>query len=184
MNRPGPKLVSALWSSGQHRRVVILAALVGLQGVGAAFFVGDVVADFMAIGFDPHTRYEALATLALVLGVVFGVVEMRHALSRQMQSERALRLAAGAFSDMIRDRFAHWALSQAEAEVALLTLKGFDTNEIAALRNTAAGTVRVQLAKVYEKSGQHSRAQFVSSFLDALIETPIAGAGGVEAALR
>jgi DNA-binding CsgD family transcriptional regulator len=125
-----------------------------LQAVSAAFFVGDVLADYMAIGLDPHTNYEALATLALVLGVVYGSVEMWRTVSRQLLAEGALRLAAGAFAELIAERFGAWALSPAEAEVALLTLKGFDSSEIAKLRNTADGTVRVQLANIYAKSGK------------------------------
>lgn len=164
----------------ERGRIVSLAILILLQAVSAAFFVGDVIADYMAVGLDPHTNYEALATLALVLGVLFGSIEMWRTISRQLRAEGALRLAAGAFSEMITERFTAWSLSPAEAEVALLTLKGFDASEIAALRNTAHGTARVQLANVYAKSGNQNRGQLVSSFLDELLENPVEPIGRTE----
>jgi DNA-binding CsgD family transcriptional regulator len=74
---------------------------------------------------------------------------------------------------MIAERFSTWSLTAAEAEVALLTLKGFDAIEIAGFRNSAAGTVRAQLSGIYSKSGLHNRGQFVSSFIDDLLESPI-----------
>lgn len=167
-------LRTAFRSTSERKRIVTWAMLVMLQAISATFFVGDVFADYMSIGLDPHTSYEALATLALILGVFFGSAEMWQSVSRQLRAEKALRLAAGAFAEIITERFNAWSLSPAEAEVALLTLKGFDTKEIAVIRHTAHGTVRVQLANIYTKSGHHNRGQFVSSFLDGLLEKPVA----------
>lgn len=152
-------------------RIAILALLIVLQGASLLFFLGDVVADFMAIGFDPHTRVEALATLALLLGVVLGAVELARTLRQVRRSEAALRMASGAFTELLAERFDEWGLTGAEAEVALFTLKGFDPVEIAGLRDTAAGTVRVQQGRIYAKSGSAGRGQFVSLFIDELLDT-------------
>lgn len=154
-------------------RLIALTILIALQATSAAFFVGDVLADFLAIGMDPHTTFEALATVALVLGVLFGAYEMRLTIKRRVRAETALEMATKAFSEMVEERFSDWSLTAAEAEVALLTLKGFNADEIAVFRNTAGGTVRAQLAKIYAKSGLHNRGQFVSSFIDDLLENPI-----------
>ncbi len=154
-------------------RLIALSTLIVLQATSATFFVGDVFADYLAIGMDPHTSYEALAVVALVLGVLFGAVEMRRTMSRRIRAESSLKMAQRTFSAMIEERFSAWSLTAAEAEVALLTLKGFDTNEVAVFRNTANGTVRAQLTGIYAKSGLHNRGQFVSSFIDDLLESPI-----------
>lgn len=156
-----------------NSRSIVLAALIALQGASATFFVGDVFADYLAIGMDPHTSYETLAVVALILGVLFGAFELRRTISRRSRAEFALKAAKKTFSVMIKERFLTWSLTDAEAEVALLTLKGFDANEIGVFRNTAGGTVRAQLAKIYTKSGWHNRGQFVSSFIDDLVECPI-----------
>lgn len=172
LNRFGKKRDNGQ-SSRINSRLIALVALVVLQATSATFFVGDVFADYLAIGMDPHTSYEALAVVALVLGVLFGAVELRRTISHRIRAELALKAAKKAFSAMIEERFLAWSLTDAEAEVALLTLKGFDASEIGELRNTAGGTVRAQLANVYAKSGWHNRGQFVSSFIDDLLESPI-----------
>jgi DNA-binding CsgD family transcriptional regulator len=154
-------------------RLISLAILILLQAASATFFVGDVFADYLAIGMDAHTSYEALAVVALILGVLFGAAEMWRTVSRGVRAEYALKMARKVFSEMIEERFSAWSLTDAEAEVALLTLKGFDINEIGVFRNTADGTVRAQLARIYAKSGWHNRGQFVSSFIDDLMESPV-----------
>lgn len=155
-----------------NSRSIAFSALIVLQGASATFFVGDVFADYLAIGMDPHTSYEALAVVALILGALFGAVELRRTISRRIRDEFALKIAKNTFSALIEERFLAWSLTDAEAEVAMLTLKGFDATEIGVLRNTAGGTVRAQLANIYAKSGCHNRGQFVSSFIDDLLESP------------
>lgn len=161
---------------GQGLRLAIVLSLVALQAVSALFFLGDVTADVLATGLDPHTRYEAVATLALICGVLFGGLETWRILRRSRATESALKIASGAFSDLVADRFAHWSLTLSEQQVALLTLKGFDTPEIAALRGTARGTVRAQLGHIYAKSGTTGRGQFVSLFIEELLDEPLIGA--------
>ncbi|MCA0872879.1 helix-turn-helix transcriptional regulator [Seohaeicola saemankumensis] len=158
----------------------MLGVLVVLQGTSALFFLGDVTADFLALGFDPHTTYEGIATLALLCGVALGLVEMWRTANRMRRAENALKMASGAFADLLEDRFDMWRLTPAEAEVALLTLKGFDGPEIARLRGTADGTVRAQLGRIYAKSGCNGRGQFVSLFIDALLDDPVTGGSGRE----
>lgn len=154
-------------------RFGLLGALVLLQGTSALFFLGDVTADYLAIGLDWHTTYEGIATLALLCGVILGLVEMWRAALRMRRAEIALKMASGAFADLLSDRFHDWRLTPAEADVALLTLKGFDGREIAQLRGTADGTVRAQLGRIYAKSGCNGRGQFVSLFIDALLDDPV-----------
>ena len=69
-----------------------------------------------------------------------------------------LTLARGAFAEIIATRFGQWGLTAAESEVALFTLKGCETAEIASLRGVAEGTVRAQLTSVYTKAGVSRRA--------------------------
>jgi len=171
--RPAPRLrarTGVRWKTG------ILALVIALQLISALFFVGDVFADMMAIGLlDMHTSYEALATVALILGVVLGGIEMQRIIAQGRRSDDALKMASGAFSELITERFNAWSLTEAETQVALLTLKGFEGREIADLRGTAPGTIRAQLTSIYAKSGTASRGQFVSVFIDTLIDTPVAG---------
>lgn len=154
-------------------RARFLVVVVILQAVSVSFFIGDVFADIREEGLGRHIAFEACATFALFLGVLFGLLELRRMFWITAHAEDSLKIAADAFGEMIEERFNAWRLSPSEREVALLTLKGFDAPEIASFRQTAQGTVRAQLANIYSKSGMTNRGQLVSSFIDALISLPI-----------
>ncbi|MDQ2090621.1 helix-turn-helix transcriptional regulator [Marimonas arenosa] len=160
---------------GDLRRASLLAAALALQTLAAVFFIGDVASDYRWIGFDPHTTFEAMVALALIIGIGISALEMRRTLLRIRRAEEALSLASGAFAEVIEARFAGWGLTPAEADVALFTLKGLETSEIAALRSAAESTVRAQLTRVFAKSGAGSRAQFVALFVEDLLENARAG---------
>lgn len=157
-------------SPADLRRATVLAVALALQTLAAVFFIGDVASDYRWIGFDPHTTFEAVVAVALIIGIGFGALEMRRTLLRIRRAEEALSLAAGAFGEVIEARFAEWGLTPAEAEVALFALKGLETSEIAAFRSSAESTVRAQLTKVFAKSGAGGRAQFVALFVEELLE--------------
>jgi DNA-binding NarL/FixJ family response regulator len=69
----------------------------------------------------------------------------------------------------IEKQLDQWKLTAAEADVALLILKGFSHKEIAALRSTSEATVRQQAGMIYKKSGMHGRAPFCAYFLEDLL---------------
>lgn len=152
------------------RRAWVLAAIVLLQALAAAFFVGDALADVRADGWRAHVAVEGLIALALVAGVVLGTLELRRMLAEAQRSAEALAVARGALGELVAQRFAEWGLTAAEADVALFALKGFDTAGIAELRGAAHGTVRAQLAQVYAKAGVSSRAGLVALFFEDLLD--------------
>ncbi|WP_418319027.1 helix-turn-helix transcriptional regulator [Piscinibacter sakaiensis] len=55
-------------------------------------------------------------------------------------------------------------LTRAEAEVVSLLCKGCRTSEIATIRSTSVGTVRVQLKSVYQKTGLGSQQALIAAF--------------------
>lgn len=71
-------------------------------------------------------------------------------------------------------QFKRWALTPAEAEVALLLLKGLSTKEIAGVRDTSDATVRQQARSVYSKGALSGRAELSAFFLEDLL-LPIDG---------
>ena len=156
-------------------RTKFLAGVLIIQALAAVFFVGDAIWDFTVTGFDLHLALESLVAMALVLGIGFGALEMRRTLERIRRSEAALAAASGALGELVEAQFEQWKLTPAEAEVALLALKGCDIAEIASLRHAASGTVRAQLTRVYSKAGVSSRAQLISVFIEELLGGPIRG---------
>lgn len=155
------------------RGAAAVAAVVALQAIAAVFFLADATADIGASGPTPHVVVEAVIALALVAGVATGALQVRRMWAEARRRRAALAVAAGALSEVMAERFREWRLTPAEADVAVFALKGCDVTEICELRGSAAGTVRAQLTRVYEKAGVNSRAALASLFLEDLMSAPI-----------
>ncbi len=152
-----------------------LAAILILQIVSAAFFVGERVMSFLGYGPIDWNLYELIevgAALGLVSGVVMGVLALRAAHRRSAKAEAALRQARSAFRDVLDDRFDGWELTPAERDVALFSIKGFSSQDIAKLRGVSEGTIKAQSNAIYRKAGVSGRAQLLSVFIDELVEDP------------
>lgn len=116
-----------------------------------------------------HEAIELGAAFGLLTGTLSSVYALMQARKRVALVEDQLRVASGAFHDLLEDRMEDWALTPAEREVALFSIKGMSTPEIAALRDTSEGTVKAQTAAVYRKAGVSSRPQLLSLFIDDLM---------------
>ncbi len=158
-----------------RRLPAALAVFLAVQVAAAVFFAGDVIADLRWRPASVHLAFEALVTLALVVGIVLGVLALRRTVETLRAQEAALGVARGSLAEVIARQFAAWGLTPAERDVGMLALKGLDVAEIAGLRGAAAGTVRAQLARIYAKAGVSGRAQFAAFFVEDLL------AGGVAA---
>jgi DNA-binding CsgD family transcriptional regulator len=149
-----------------------VAGVVALQALAVTFFLVDAAADVALQGFSVHVAVESLAALALLCGVALGLAQLRALTAAGRRKSEALAIAAGALGEVIAARAREWGLTPAETDVAIFALKGCDVAEIARLRNTALGTVRAQLTRVYQKAGVSSRPALASLFLEELIATP------------
>ncbi len=72
----------------------------------------------------------------------------------------------------IDEQFERWGLSGAEAEVALLLLKGLSLKEVAMVRSTSERTSRDQARAVYKKSDLAGRSELSAFFLEDLLLPP------------
>ena len=81
----------------------------------------------------------------------------------------AARAHVSGLSQAIAAQFRSWALTESEADVAGLMLKGLAHKEIAALRLCSEATVRQHATVVYRKSGLTSRGQLTAFFLEDLL---------------
>lgn len=152
------------------RRARWIAAVVCLQAVAAAFFAVDEIADIASgTGSLLHLVVEGVIAAALVFGVFLNAWQLRELLADARRARATIQAASGAMAELMALRFSEWGLTAAEADVAMLALKGFDTEEIASLRNAAHGTVRAQLARIYAKAEVRSRAGLVGLFIEDLM---------------
>ena len=156
------------------RRAAPFIAIFLVQALCAIFFVSDILTSVLGIQTTPlswelRELMEIGASLGLVLGVVVGGMMLRRALRDRHRAEEQLRRASGAFMDLLQERFAEWALTPSEKDVALFAIKGLSTAEIAALRSTSEGTVKAQTNAIYRKAGVTGRPQLLSLFIDDLM---------------
>lgn len=129
---------------------------------------------------------DALST-ALIVASATGVTLLAHRFEAEKEEKqtlaRDLRMARAegeawreraqsylsGLGEEIDKQFGEWQLTQAEAEVGLLMLKGFSHREIAGLRGTTEATVRHQARAAYQKSGLPGRTAFCAYFLEDLL---------------
>ena len=157
-------------------RVVIGAVLV-VQVASAGFFIYQLLTTVTGLGgplsWRAHEIIELLAVIGLILGLLTGGLALRAARAQTAAAESRLRTAQAAFQDVVDEQFTQWGLTPAERDVALFSLKGLTTAEIAEMRQTSQGTVKAQSAAIYRKAGVANRAQLLALFIDHLMdETP------------
>ncbi|RED12059.1 helix-turn-helix transcriptional regulator [Pontivivens insulae] len=154
-------------------RTTILWSLFALQAACCAYFLYDITIDLFwpaaAGALVESDVIEGVVTLALFLGLAFTGNELRQVQTRQTALEEQIRVASGAFAEVLDARFAEWKLTEAERAVAVLAIKGYSVAEMADLRDTRQGTIKAQCAAVYRKADVSGRLQLLSLFLDDLM---------------
>jgi DNA-binding CsgD family transcriptional regulator len=149
-----------------HRTLVVLA---GVQALCATWFLADVLMEIPEIWLNPyHQVPEVLAVVLLWVGTAISVRKIAGMLRRSDAIEARLQTASRAFQDLVEEAFGRWGVTEAERDVAILTLKGLSISEIAEARGTRPGTVRAQCVSLYRKAGVGNRLQLLSLFMDEL----------------
>ncbi len=157
-----------------------IAPLMAVQLVCGLFLLWDILGPVLGIATAPIAWvYYELAQIGAVIGLILGVAASASLLVRSLQRQRAaeesLRLASGAFMDVLEERFADWGLTQAERDVALFSIKGFSTAEIARMRSTSEGTVKAQTNAIYRKADVSGRPQLLGLFIEDLMGDALPG---------
>ena len=149
-----------------------VTSIVMVQMLCAIFFVSQILASVLGVApynWQLHELIELGAALGLMLGVAFGWIVLRRTMARNSAVEDQLRLASGAFMEVLEERFSEWDLTPAERDVALFAIKGLSTQEIASLRDVSEGTIKAQTNAIYRKAEVSGRPQLLSLFIDDLI---------------
>ena len=163
-------------------RVLLVAVLVATIVGGGV----DLYLDAPDTWGSPHVIYElTLVAAALVTTALLWrgwwrsrqtLVDTRRTLAQQAEERDAWRASAmsalAGLARAIDERFAAWALTPAEREVALLLLKGRSHKQIAFETGRSERTVRQHAVAVYQKSGLAGRAELAAFFLEDLMLPP------------
>ncbi|MCO4768557.1 MAG: helix-turn-helix transcriptional regulator [Deltaproteobacteria bacterium] len=141
----------------------------GLFAAIAVLVGADLLADAGSGAGAVHLGAEGLATFVALAGAGWFLVRFR----KQRAETRQLRARAdellGGVGGTIEKQFAAWRLTPAEAEVALLLLKGLAFKEIAGVRGTGERTAREQARTVYKKAAVGGRAELSAWFIEDLL---------------
>ena len=129
------------------------------EGVGWLHITMESVIFLVAIAGTVHMWRQLDRTKTDLAGAL---VEAEH----WKRENRDLLKGLGA---AIEEQFTRWKLSDAEADVALLLLKGLGHKEIAAIRETSERTVREQARSLYRKAGISGRSTLAAFFLEDLL---------------
>lgn len=156
----------------------VFFALLAVQLCCTGFFLYDILASLLGFQITPidwavYELIEIGAALGLLIGVAVTARILLRSLVARDKAQESLRLAAGAFMEVIEERFAEWALTPAERDVALMAIKGFSIAEIAGVRGVSDGTVKAQTNAIYRKAGVSGRTQLLSLFIDELLDGQI-----------
>jgi DNA-binding CsgD family transcriptional regulator len=158
--------VHALRVLRRHRTLAALAVVQALCGI---WFLADVLMEIPQLWLNPwHQIPEAGAVALLWAGTLLCVRKILELLRRSDAMEARLSAASQAFQDLVEEALDSWGVTEAERDVAILSLKGLSISEIAKARGTRPGTVRAQSAALYRKAGVSNRLQLLSLFMDEL----------------
>ena len=149
------------------RSALFLGAAV-VQAICVVLFVIDLLGEMSSVG--AMTLVEAVSLMGLMLSILFILRKYRALLHRNRRVEHALDAATGAFATVMDTQFTRWGLTAAERDVALMSVKGLSVGDIAALRQTATGTVKAQATAIYRKAGVSNRAEMISALIEDLID--------------
>ena len=156
------------------KRTFPFIAIFVVQILCAFFFVSDILSSVIGfqttpISWEMRELLEISAAIGLIMGVALGGWMLWRALRDRNRAEERLRRASGAFADLLQERFNEWGLTPSEKDVALFSIKGMSTSEIAGLRSTSEGTVKAQTNAIYRKAGVSGRSQLLSLFIEDLM---------------
>ena len=160
--------------------IVLTAVLSVLDSLftGEPVSRGDVATDFVEMLVLSFAMVASVMVVDRLRGLEDATTDMRAELANSAEAGRAWRAQSEhlfqGLSQAVATQFDAWDLTNAEAEIASLILKGAALKDIAALRKTSEATIRQQAQSIYRKSGLGNRSELAAYFLEDLFD--IAGA--------
>ncbi len=135
---------------------------------------GDIFTDFVETLFLSAAMAASAVIVNRLRGLEDVTTDLRVELTEAANAGRAWRAQSEhlfkGLSAAIAVQFDDWGLTDAEADIAALILKGVALKDIAALRKTSEATIRQQAQSIYRKSGLSNRSEFAAYFLEDLFD--------------
>lgn len=135
----------------------------------ALTLMADLLETLLLAGAVAMTAFVSVETREIRLERLDLIDDLARARRESGRWREAARSHVAGLSQAIAAQFRGWGLTEAEADVAGLMLKGLSHKEIAALRGGSDATVRQHATAIYRKSGLTSRSQLTAYFLEDLL---------------
>ena len=132
-------------------------------------FLGDILEWALLAGAVGMTTFTAVQTRDFRLERLELLGNLTTARRDGARWRTAVATQVAGLSRAIATQFQAWGMTDAEADVAGLMLKGLSHREIATLRQCSEVTVRQHATVIYRKSGLSNRAQLTAFFLEDLL---------------
>jgi DNA-binding NarL/FixJ family response regulator len=156
-------------------RSAILALVIAMQTLSAAFFLFDVLRDMTERSTPAITLYlatELFASASLVMAIAIETRVLMQILRREAHMVRSLTAAARGLHEIMETHFADWGLTPSEQDIATFLVKGADIAEIARLRGSAPGTIKAHLNNIYRKADVSGRPALLALLIEDLMAVP------------
>ncbi|WP_281857915.1 helix-turn-helix transcriptional regulator [Litoreibacter halocynthiae] len=157
----------------------VLIVALAVQVLFAVFFLTDSLISVLDLRTNPiDWRIKELidisAAIGLLIGSVLGSVAIRYVMAASDKAAAGMKVASGAFHELMEDNFTDWGLSVSERDIAMLMLKGLSIKEIAAVRESSEGTIKSHSNSIYRKASVTGRGQLQSIFIEDLMDGGVA----------
>ena len=150
-----------------------------VKAVAFLFFLFDIIFDVRdhmleAVMYETseliHLLFEGFAVVAIGAGIWLTFQYQKILKEQAENAEQSLYYLKNDFDTLLKKKFKTWGFTDAEREIAILVLRGFTNAQIAELRETKVGTVKVQIHKLIQKTNSVSRTDFMAVFMDEFLD--------------
>ena len=156
--------------------IVIFAIVVAASGA-------DLAADLSHGATTEHVAKEAVTVTMSIFAIAWMLLGLHrqkleiYALQKELEGlekpqaspKKYVLDARKKLGDVVTQQFSEWKLTDSEADVGWLMLKGLSLKEIAMVRSTLEKTVRQQASSIYKKSGVQGRHAFSAWFIEDIL---------------
>jgi DNA-binding CsgD family transcriptional regulator len=134
------------------------------------FFTEDLYVDVVVEGQPlTHLLLEGGVFFSIVLVLIFEIGQVLKLSSKVSDNDQQIHQLKKHLSDVIRDEFKRWKLTETEQEIALMLIKGLSMQEIGALRGVKEKSVRHRATAIYAKANVANRYELTSYFIEDLL---------------
>ena len=118
-----------------------------------------------------HLILEMIAECGLILAVYLSLTSYGRLKEKAVHDEQVVTAIRTGFDRILEATFAEWSLTEAQKDIALLSVRGQSISEIAETRQTKAGTVKAHLHQIYQKASVGSRTELLAVLMDELLSS-------------